>query len=154
MIYFVTIFAIGGMLSFFIIIIETFLLYSFTKFAFENGITAFERTIEIPTNNIKQLNDLKLKRKEGKFYFSPNNRIYFLSRFRIFSFRLNTPFPFKGTGVINKNNTITIIGKLPLGTTLFISFFLLAVISATIIFPPIMFVAIAPVLLIPVIGIK
>lgn len=112
--------------SWWIAIIEIITVHSFTTFFFRIGITAYNKTITIDTKNLQFLNNRTIKKTEGKFQFSKDHKVYFISQFFLFKlFRVSTPFPFKAIGEIRTDNQIEIIGRIPIGTSLFFLFWLL-----------------------------
>lgn len=115
-----------GFGSWFIAIVEMIATHSFLRLAFNIGIPIIKRTIEIPTNNFITRIDITIKESEGKFRFLADRKVLFLSQFFLFKFfRINTPFPMKAIGTINENNTIDIVVRLPIGTSLFLLFWLI-----------------------------
>jgi hypothetical protein len=114
-------------------IIEFILIHSFVKFAFNIGIPIMKRTFEIPSSDFIRKIDFTYKESEGKFRFSADHKVYFLSQIFLFRFfRFTTPFPFKAVGTINNNNSIDIIDRLPIGSCLFLLFWIIAWIVAAI----------------------
>jgi len=64
---------------------------------------------------------------EGKFRFTTDNQVLFLSQLFLFKMsRFNTAFPLKITGTITTVNQMNIVARLPVGSTLFNLFFLTA----------------------------
>lgn len=112
--------------SWWIAVIEIITIHSFARFFFRIGINAYEKTINIDTKNLPFINKETIKKAEGKFQFSQDNKVYFLSQFFLFKFfRISTPFPFKAIGEIRTDNQIEIKARIPIGTTLFFLFWLL-----------------------------
>jgi hypothetical protein len=123
---FFTLACILGFGSWFIAIIEMIATHSFLRLAFNIGIPIIKRTIEISTNDFTPRIDITLKESEGKFRFTADRKVLFLSQIFWFKFfRINTPFPLKAVGTINENNTIDLVVRLPIGTSLFLLFWLI-----------------------------
>lgn len=116
-----------GIASWFFAIVEMISVQSFNKFFFRIGIPVFRRTIDVTgTHRAIELNNT-IKKSVGKFRFTSPNTVYFLSQtFWFRMFRITTPFPLRAIGTIIPDNKIEIVGRVPLGTTLFILFWLLA----------------------------
>jgi len=112
-------------LSWIIAIVETIAIHSFNRLVFNIGIPIVKRRIEISTKNFSPNTNQTIKGSEGKFRFYKDSIVLFCSQIFISKFsRINTPFPFKITGVINNDNTINITARLPFGTILFFIFWL------------------------------
>lgn len=88
------------------------------------GIPFRKETIVI--NNIAEFQKLEnstFKREEGKFQFD-KNKVYFLSRFYWLTFfRINTPFPVRGTAELHESGKLEFVGLLPIGTSIFFGAF-------------------------------
>jgi hypothetical protein len=115
-------------ISFWILaLIEILGAIAFISFFFKIGITVFEQTIPFPIKFHVEESQKPIKKKEGKFLFTPDHKIYFRSR--ILFGRTATPFPFKAVGSID-GNLLNIVAKIPIGTTLFFLFWILVWIFA------------------------
>ncbi|MFB6344029.1 hypothetical protein ACE01N_20230 [Saccharicrinis sp. FJH2] len=99
-----------------ITIIEGVTTYLLVETFFNIGIPVFKRTIEIDTSTLKIEKYRTIVKDMGRFQFTRDNKVYFLTRMKFFSFR--TSFPFKIIGTIKSDDKIDIVARLPLGTTL------------------------------------
>lgn len=109
-----------------IAIIEHIAAHSFNRLAFNIGIPIVKRTIEIPTGDFTPKTNTTIKGTEGKFNFTDDVKVLFLSQhFRAKFFRYNSTFPLKIIGTINKNNTIDLSVRLPIGACLFFLFWVI-----------------------------
>ena len=104
-------------------IAELILLQTFWGIAFRIGIPVKRTTLEINTKNFHPEIGKTVRMKEGKFRFTPKRKAYFLSR--LFVFRIITPFPFKAVATFDERNKVDIVARIPIGTTLFVLFWLL-----------------------------
>jgi hypothetical protein len=115
-----------GFGSWLIAFVEMIATHSFNRLAFNIGIPVIKRTIEMPTNEFAPKINTTIKESEGKFCFTDDGKVLFMSQYFWFKFfRTNTPFPFKVVGTINKNNTIDLIARLPIGASLFFMFWVI-----------------------------
>ena len=103
--------------------IEMIAVQFFSPFFFRIGIPVYRRTIDIETKKLKVEQNATIKKSEGKFRFSTGNMVYFRSQ--TFFFRLKTPFSFKAIGMLKPDNKIDIVARVPLGTTLFLLFWVI-----------------------------
>jgi hypothetical protein len=102
-------------------IIEMISVHSFWTVFYRVGIPVFNRTLDINTADLAIHPCQTIKKSEGKFQFSADNRVYFTSRIFFFRlFRFVTPFPLKIVGTTKANNKIDLVGRLPIGMTMFI----------------------------------
>lgn len=86
------------------------------------GIPVFNKDYEFDSSavNFKIPLNVTLHATEGKFNFSSPKNVYFSTRFSVLNlFRINTPFLFKGTAIIEDISTIRVKGRLPIGTSIF-----------------------------------
>ena len=101
-------------------------MHTFSRSIFSIGIPIMKKSIDIPTKDFTIQFDVTYRKSEGKFRFSPDNKVYFLSQIFWFKFfRFNTPFPFKAIGTIRPDNKIDIVARLPIGSSLFLLFWLI-----------------------------
>lgn len=112
-------------------IIELIATHSFNRLAFNIGIPIAKRTIEMPTGDFTPKINATIKGSEGKFCFTDDGKVLFLSQHFWFKFfRFNSVFPIKVVGTINKNNTIDLIVRLPVGPSLIFGvFFICSILS-------------------------
>lgn len=111
--------------SWFLAIIEMFSVRSFSRVFFKIGIPICRQSININTEDLNIEYDEIIKKSEGRFKFTADHKVYFLSqRFWFKFFNLRTPFPFKTIGSITPNK-IELVARVPLGTSLFLLFWLI-----------------------------
>lgn len=92
---------------------------SFWKIFYKIGIPVFKQTLIINTLQLSMNPNKVFRKKEGKFKFDNNNKIYFTSQMFLFNFRIHTPLPFKAIATIRDNEHVDIKAKVPLGLSLF-----------------------------------
>jgi len=115
-----------GVVSWIIAFIEMIAMHTFSKFSFQIGIPIYKHTFDIDTINLNVEHNITIRRSEGKFQFTQDNKVYFLSQFFFFKFfRFTTPFPFKAIGEIRTDHKTEIVARIPIGTTLFLLFWLI-----------------------------
>ncbi|MBU2554006.1 MAG: hypothetical protein KKF98_06060 [Bacteroidetes bacterium] len=112
-----------GVSSWFLAIIEMISLHSFWGIIFKVGIPVKRTSLEINTEKFHPEIGNTISMEEGKFRFTNERKVFFLSQF--FLFRFTTPFPFKVIATISPNNKVDIVARIPLGTTLFLLFWIL-----------------------------
>jgi hypothetical protein len=111
-------------ISFLFGIIEMICSQAFVKFFFDIGIPIVKRQMHLPNIIGQKQTNCVFKYTEGKFKFISNNECLFLSKLHIFNlFRFTTPFPIRSKAKWKLSN-VEIIGRIPLGATVFISSFL------------------------------
>jgi len=116
-----------------IAIIEMISIHSFSGFFFEIGIPVYRTSIDFGKSGSFNRPYTVIKKFEGKFKFTNENKIYFLSQIFWFKFfRTSTPFPFKASGIIKSNGKIDIVARIPLGTTMFLLFWVIGWTAGTI----------------------
>lgn len=105
-------------------LVETFMSRSFNITFFNMGINIKKTTISLAGSKIEIPRGIKLDLAEGKFYFSNDGKVYFLSQYFWFKmFRAETPFPVRSVGTFRYDESIEIVSKIPLGSCLFMGFF-------------------------------
>ena len=114
-----------GVCSWLIAIFEMISVHSFWRFAFKMGIPVKKISLETESNNFEFPANRTIKMDEGKFLFTNDRKVYFLSQLFLFRFRLSTPFPFRGIATLQPDNKIDIIATIPIGPTLFFLFWIL-----------------------------
>lgn len=110
-----------GLSTWFLAIFEMITLHYFWEFAFRVGIPVKRISLDLDTNKLQEKNKQIIKKEEGKFYFTDKN-VLFLSQLFFLNFRTVTPFPIKAIATIKSNNKIDIVARIPIGSTLFFSF--------------------------------
>ena len=122
-----------GVGSWFLALIEMISVHSFATLFFRIGIPVYRRTLNIETTNLVIEPNRTIKKSEGKFQFTSDNKIYFLSQMFWFKFgRFTTPFPFKAIGTIRPDNKIDIIARVPIATSLFLLFWVVGWTAGTV----------------------
>tara|TARA_R110001592_G_scaffold50706_1_gene156682 strand:+ start:981 stop:1586 length:606 start_codon:yes stop_codon:yes gene_type:complete len=107
--------------SWFIVIIEMIAIHSFSRLFFGFGIPVYKTTLKIDEYDWFKRPIEVVKKDEGKFKFTEDGYIYFLSQFFFGKFfRTTTLFPFKATAKITVNGRVEIKARMPLGPTLFL----------------------------------
>lgn len=102
-------------------VIEQIAVQRFNRFFFNSGIKVKNTIIHTTGWRIKIPSDTVIKLGEGKFSFTSDNRVYFLSQLFWFEmFRVNTPFPIRSVATIRYDNRIEVVSRIPLSATLFI----------------------------------
>jgi hypothetical protein len=87
---------------------------------FKMGPVVFRRTVEGSFPIITKHETISMQ--EGNFQFLDDNQVIFRSRIQWFNlFRFSHPFPVKCFGQFY-GGTVNVIGRVPLGTTVFIGF--------------------------------
>ena len=115
-----------GFGSWFLVIFEMISIHSFWRIIFKFGIPIKRMSFEIETEKFHPEIGKTIRMEEGKFRFTSEGEVYFLSQIFLFRFfRFTTPFPFKVVALINRNNKVDIVARLPVGTTLFLLFWIL-----------------------------
>lgn len=111
-----------GFYSFFLFVAEFIGTQIFIKLFYRIGIKVFHHFYEVQFLKINIEPSRIFKMDEGKFKLINNGQFLFTSRLHISKiFRISTPFPFKGTAILNENK-IDIYGRFPIGSTLFFLF--------------------------------
>ncbi len=72
--------------SWLIAFVELIATHSFNRLAFNIGIPVVKKTIEIPTNDFVPKTNITIKGYEGKFYFTDDGKVLFLSQYFWFKF--------------------------------------------------------------------
>lgn len=115
-----------GVTSWFLAIIEMISLHSFWGLVFKIGIPIKRISLEINTEKFHPEVGNTIRMEEGKFRFTHERKVYFLSQVFLFRFfRFTTPFPFKVIATIAPNNKVDVVARIPIGTTLFLLFWIL-----------------------------
>lgn len=112
------VFILGGvaMLTF---LVETFGSLAFGRIFFRVGIPVLRRTESLPTSGKKLPYNQKIVREEGRFLFTENREVFFLSRLKWGHFsRVNSQFPIRYTGYIRADNAVDIVGRIPFASIL------------------------------------
>lgn len=109
--------------SWLLAIIEMISIHSFWSIFFKLGIPIKRMSFEIDTERFHPEIGKTIRREEGKFRFTREREVCFLSQ--ISFFRFTTPFPFKVLASICQNNKVDIVARIPIGTTLFLLFWIL-----------------------------
>ncbi len=120
-----------GLASWLFFIVESFASRLFVPFFFESGFPVYRSTIITDVYDLSFPVNQTILKAQGKYRFVDKDKVYFFSHPKFF--RISTPFLFKAVGILNKNK-IEIRAKIPLGTTLFILFFIIGSISLFIFF--------------------
>lgn len=93
-------------------LLELFFTHFFVKAFFNIGITVYRKTIQLSPNDFLPIFNVTYKKHEGKFRFTKDKKVYFISRVKLF--RFYSQFPFRATGTFIKNNKIQVVAKTPL----------------------------------------
>ena len=112
-------------LIFFILfaVIEVICTHLFCRVFYNVGITV--KKISLKTGlNLNLTENQVSKLYEGKYYIT-GNKIYFISRLRLFSYKTMTPFTFKCIATIQSDGKIDINVKLPIGSSLIFMLFII-----------------------------
>jgi len=107
----------------FLAIAEFIGMHLFLKPAYMSGLKIYSQFSDLPRPSDNKILSETITMDEGKFKFISLDECLFTSKWHVFEFRLRTPFSIKGSVSWNAQGA-EIIGRLPIGTTLFVFFWL------------------------------
>lgn len=103
--------------SWFYLVAEMIGMWRFWPWAYRNGLKIFEESVQQPLRRpILRTMDLEAVKART---ISPDE-VLFRAPAPIFAFRINTPFPIKGTLLWSDSAAIKVIGRLPIGSIMFL----------------------------------
>lgn len=112
---------LGILFCFLLVIVEWIGTHFFFPLFFRLGIPVYKQTIDVKTTAFMGQPGTTIKKAEGKFKFSFDDRVYFLSRTMLYR-NVSTLFSLKATGTIQTDNKIDIVARLPVSATVLIPF--------------------------------
>ena len=113
-------------LSFIVLIIEMVAMGLFLEWSYALGIVVLRYKIDLKLPRLYQEDKMEFQTARVKF-ISPT-KILFRSKIVIFTIRMNTPFPVKGT-IFEKDGETIVEGRVPLGSTIFLGFIFFSLIG-------------------------
>ncbi|WP_029920628.1 hypothetical protein [Nevskia soli] len=103
--------------SWFYLVAEMIGMWRFWPWAYRTGLKVFEESVQQPLRH-PLLRAIDLEAVKARM-ISPDE-VLFRAPAPIFGFRINTPFPIKGTLLWSDSTAIRVIGRLPIGSVAFL----------------------------------
>ncbi len=106
-------------------VIELICLHRFKEFFFKSGFTVYRTSFQVPGFHSNTLKGSTLTSREGKYRFTSDDRVLFLSVFVFYStvYKSNSPFSLISIATIRPDESVEVISKIPRGMTILFVFF-------------------------------
>src|SRR5437879_70329 len=112
-----------GVASWFFAIVETIGMWRFWPWVYRSGLKIVDESI--PNRPVLSQLGAAIDLPSVKGQIESDQEVFFRVPFQLFSFKLHTPFPIKGS-VIFSGNSARLVGRVPIGTVAFIATWLVA----------------------------